>query len=1098
MNKAELPVQEGTIATTLEEAQQAQGIVGLMIDDEQERQAAVEAVGQGRVRFSKPSLFPDTAGDAIIISGEHDIADDDIVAMAAMQKSIFAVTHEGTLYQVYYPEDVDNEATGTPERYSRRGDPLKFAGKKYDPRQMGLFGGPLFDDDQPSEPKKPAPQEAPPAAPTAPTHDASDDPKDWQPYTGAKGGRGWINTATGEVRYQDEKPGAEKPEKDDEPKEPKSTKPSVPEGDQPKSVDMKFPTAAEAAMAGKSHAEWTGAISDAFVQEKIDEDHPAWQSIQSENIPFSVDDYNRAKNLYGSTVRAALPHKKEALYGEVTGINDDMSIQITDKDGKEHRVSADYADDLEAYIAHQEKRGRDATEARSHLPGAGDQAEKPEPEPESEAEEPEAEEPQGEKLTGLAHTYKDAGRRLATGERVEFIEGEHKGMTASVINAIRPEFRAEEVTYRLQVDGFPKPGGWDGKITATAKMLEAMAVKAGDEPEPEAPAEEPAEEPAAEPEEAWEPEGESKTFGPKQLEVRQDDNGQWWYQKDGEWIEAGEGFSARLEQLHGDGPVPVDGEQKTLGNVEDLDNESANPRQQAAAATTKAMEYDSEYAWARKSSIGNAGEDLLGSARHTRNAWRSLEEAEADGTAEQLVTKANLAKNEPHRIMSHVDHNPITSLAMHLAFAKFPGKPKADKGRRGATEEDQKAARAQYVEAYRELKTLAEDLAENEQDVQGALNKFSTAIRDKIKELRKGDYYNGVANSLVSTYNGVVKKWRPGKTHVMYAMAEFTKNVDEHHDEATHGDKSDYVIDKIKDVVEGKSVNKAFGVTKEGKQRFKPSDMYVKIAERKGGPEINAHTTQQAMNYMVNDLGMRGVQWGNSVTDDERHHHAQMASGAMADLMDIVGLPPEMASLGGKLGLAIGARGRGGALAHYEPATKVINLTRKNGVGSLAHEWGHFFDHHAEGTSYKGDKLFSQNYRPAIEHYKDEDGTWKKRRKEDAGPMQAAYTDLFEAMSSSGYNARLSEALRAAKRVMAIDMDYYKSKEERFARCFERYVQKKLEDQGRKNTYLAGIETKSYKQGGFWPTDDEVDALTPHFDAIFAAYRNKIDTTEGV
>ena len=46
----------------------------------------------------------------------------------------------------------------------------------------------------------------------------------------------------------------------------------------------------------------------------------------------------------------------------------------------------------------------------------------------------------------------------------------------------------------------------------------------------------------------------------------------------------------------------------------------------------------------------------------------------------------------------------------------------------------------------------------------------------------------------------------------------------------------------------------------------------------------------------------------------------------------------------GSLGLAFGARGVGGknaALAHYEPDTKVINLTKYGGAGCVAHEWFH-------------------------------------------------------------------------------------------------------------------------------------------------------------
>jgi hypothetical protein len=69
------------------------------------------------------------------------------------------------------------------------------------------------------------------------------------------------------------------------------------------------------------------------------------------------------------------------------------------------------------------------------------------------------------------------------------------------------------------------------------------------------------------------------------------------------------------------------------------------------------------------------------------------------------------------------------------------------------------------------------------------------------------------------------------------------------------------------------------------------------------------------------------------------------ASKRLVDLADVLGIKPEDISLGGQLGLAIGARGTGNALAHYEPELKVINLTRAGGVGSLAHEWGHALDH---------------------------------------------------------------------------------------------------------------------------------------------------------
>lgn len=59
-------------------------------------------------------------------------------------------------------------------------------------------------------------------------------------------------------------------------------------------------------------------------------------------------------------------------------------------------------------------------------------------------------------------------------------------------------------------------------------------------------------------------------------------------------------------------------------------------------------------------------------------------------------------------------------------------------------------------------------------------------------------------------------------------------------------------------------------------------------------------------------------------------------------------IPAKAISLNGDLALAFGARGQGlsSARAHYEPAKVVINLTKMNGAGSLAHEWWHAFDHY--------------------------------------------------------------------------------------------------------------------------------------------------------
>ena len=77
-------------------------------------------------------------------------------------------------------------------------------------------------------------------------------------------------------------------------------------------------------------------------------------------------------------------------------------------------------------------------------------------------------------------------------------------------------------------------------------------------------------------------------------------------------------------------------------------------------------------------------------------------------------------------------------------------------------------------------------------------------------------------------------------------------------------------------------------------------------------------------------FGFRGVQFGNYVEGGRRQQDLNRAYDAMMDLAGVLNLPPKALSLGGRLGLAFGARGSGGtdaAAAHYERGNVVINLT---------------------------------------------------------------------------------------------------------------------------------------------------------------------------
>lgn len=99
---------------------------------------------------------------------------------------------------------------------------------------------------------------------------------------------------------------------------------------------------------------------------------------------------------------------------------------------------------------------------------------------------------------------------------------------------------------------------------------------------------------------------------------------------------------------------------------------------------------------------------------------------------------------------------------------------------------------------------------------------------------------------------------------------------------------------------------------------------------------------------ILENFGIRGGEFGNWTNDKERQAGLNMVYDAFADLANALGISYKDVALpylqNGGLGIAIGARGRGNAAAHYEPELEVINLTKNRGAGSLSHEWGHALD----------------------------------------------------------------------------------------------------------------------------------------------------------
>ena len=182
---------------------------------------------------------------------------------------------------------------------------------------------------------------------------------------------------------------------------------------------------------------------------------------------------------------------------------------------------------------------------------------------------------------------------------------------------------------------------------------------------------------------------------------------------------------------------------------------------------------------------------------------------------------------------------------------------------------------------------------------------------------------------------------------------------------------------------------------------------------------------------LMEQFGFRGVQFGNWTNQRDRQAAVNGAFDALMDLAQILGVSPRALSLNGELGLAFGSRGGGSAKAHYEPGEVVINLTKTQGAGSLAHEWWHALDNYfARHGNVKGG-MVTESKGIAM---RDE--------------LREAFNALIDSVAGSGYDARSRQ--RGAS--------YWGRPAEETARLFAAWVNDELQKRGLSSPFLSDTD----------------------------------------
>lgn len=270
---------------------------------------------------------------------------------------------------------------------------------------------------------------------------------------------------------------------------------------------------------------------------------------------------------------------------------------------------------------------------------------------------------------------------------------------------------------------------------------------------------------------------------------------------------------------------------------------------------------------------------------------------------------------------------------------------------------------------------------------------------------------------------------------------------------------------------------------------------------------------------VIEKLHFKSLTLGNYVKDNEAQEYIRHFVAAIVDLCEVLDIN---LSINEKLAIAFGAFGRGGkAMATYYPTRQLINLTKRNGDGSVAHEWGHFFDHYLNGFALTKPALRSEQY---LDLLMDKFGS---RRKYLTSSRSSMSWDYF--ISEMEYNLKNhipdSPLLKSMAGMVAMlrfgyyhiegtmvsyhqddikgkkptdSFLYYHSKlqgsywsniAEMFARSFECYVADKLKEQGRVNNYLVSGSLFGFP---VYPQGKERACINKCFDHLIASMKSHL------
>jgi len=210
-----------------------------------------------------------------------------------------------------------------------------------------------------------------------------------------------------------------------------------------------------------------------------------------------------------------------------------------------------------------------------------------------------------------------------------------------------------------------------------------------------------------------------------------------------------------------------------------------------------------------------------------------------------------------------------------------------------------------------------------------------------------------------------------------------------------------------------------------------------------GVSEVLNHPWLHDSNEALKHFNLRSIEFGNWMNQEDRANFLYATMLSLNHLAKIFKIKDHQIGLGGKLSIALGARGKGGAAGHYEATPySVINITKTQGIGVLAHEYAHAVDNvisfYTGGKSQKfvsGGRTTRKGYDEAIA----ESGNWFEQQFEEF--FNILYFD------KKGAETKFNQSISKKE-------EYWNRRNEVFARASEVWVKIKRNGAGIKIHFL--------------------------------------------